>query len=62
MSFHRAHKSEVSVAAASLDDPERITPEFHMMMRDHMPWLKVDDGLPSHDRFPPEGEDRDAEL
>lgn len=61
-SFHRAHKSEVSVSAGSLDYPERITPQFHLMTESQVPWINLCDDLPTHHRFPPEGEDRDVDL
>lgn len=62
VSFCRPRKSETSVSAGSLDHPEVIAPEFHMMTASQVPWLKINDGLPSHDRFPPEGQDRDGGL
>ena len=60
LSFRRAHKSEVSVSAVSLDHPDSMTPEFHMMTATQMPWCNLNDELPSHDRFPPGGQDRDT--
>lgn len=62
MTFHRDHKSELDVAAGSLDHLESIAPEFHINTENQVPWLKLDDGLPCHLRFPPEGKDRDATL
>ena len=60
LTFQRKHKSELSIAAGSLDYPESIAPEFHLMTMSQVPWVKLDDGLPRHHRFPPEGKDRDA--
>jgi len=54
--------AELSVSVGSLDHPERATPVFHMMTEKQLPWIMLDDGLPCHLRFPPEGEDRDAGL
>ena len=54
--------AELSVSVGSLDHPEWVTPEFHMMTEKQLPWIKLEDGLPCHLRFPPEGKDRDAGL
>lgn len=62
LTFQREHKSEISVAAGSLDHPEVLAPEFHMMTASQMPWVQLADGLPRHHRFPPEGKDRDVGL
>ena len=62
ISFHRTHKSEVSISAGSLDNPESVTPDFHIMTESQIPWLKLNDGLPAHHRFAPGGEDRDLDL
>ena len=39
----------VCVTLASLDDPERISPTFHMWTSSEVSWLKVDDQLPRHE-------------
>jgi hypothetical protein len=39
----------VCVTIASLDDPERISPAFHMWTGSQVSWLKVDDKLPRHE-------------
>ncbi len=44
----------------TLDHPEAITPEFHMFTEEQIPWLKVDDGLPRHSKFPPERKGKDG--
>ena len=38
----------VCITLASLDDPERISPTFHMWTSSAVSWLKVDDQLPRH--------------
>ena len=38
----------VCVTLASLDDPEAISPTFHMWTSSAVSWLKVDDQLPRH--------------
>lgn len=62
LSFHRAHVSELSVTAGSLDHPDSVDPQFHMMTSSQVSWLKVNDGLPCHHRFPPDGNQRDVGL
>ena len=37
----------------TLDHPELVFPEFHMFTEEQIPWLKLDDGLPRHSKFPP---------
>ena len=37
----------------TLDNPELVIPEFHMFTEEQIPWLKLDDGLPRHSKFPP---------
>lgn len=40
------HPGEIDVAAASLDDPEEVTPQDHIWAGSMLSWLKFDDGLP----------------
>ena len=40
------HAEEIDIAAASLDDPERVTPQDHIWAGSMLSWLKFDDGLP----------------
>jgi hypothetical protein len=44
-------KDEIDVACASLDDPEAVTPEFHIFHDQKIGWVKLADGLPTHDGF-----------
>jgi hypothetical protein len=37
------------VTIASLDDPERIAPAFHMWTSSQVSWLEIDDQLPRHE-------------
>ena len=60
LTFRRG--SELSFSAGSLDHPEWITPELHIMTEYQLPWIKLNDGLPCHLRFAPGYEDRDAGL
>lgn len=45
----------VDVTVASLDTPAALPPRFHYWDSERLPWLKVDDGLPRHAQFPPQG-------
>lgn len=40
------HKEEIDIAAASLDDPERVAPQDHIFVGSMLSWLEFDDGLP----------------
>jgi hypothetical protein len=60
LSFARRDKAEMCVFAGSLDDPDAIEPSAHIFAEQRCAWLRLDDGLPSHARFPPGGEDREV--
>lgn len=45
---------EIDVAAATLDDPDAVTPAFHIFCEEAIGWAPIDDGLPRHDRFRPD--------
>ena len=36
----------------TLDDPEAVTPEFHMYTDEQISWVALDDGLPRYPAFP----------
>ena len=59
LTFARPDRDEMSVFAGSLDNPNDISPSKHVFAEQRCEWLHLDDGLPSHDRFPPGGEDRE---
>ena len=42
---------EIDVAAASLDDPERVVTQFHIFYDKHIGWAPAGDELPRHDGF-----------
>jgi len=49
------HQPEtVDFSVATLDDPGRVTPGFHIFWASRLPWLALDDGLPKFDRFRPD--------
>src|SRR5690349_6136954 len=39
---------------ATLDDPERIAPAFHIFRASRIGWFETADALPRHDRFRPD--------
>lgn len=43
------YAGEIHLYAASMDDPTRFTPQFHVHYAERLPWLHIDDDLP---RFP----------
>jgi hypothetical protein len=59
LSFTRLDRDEITVLAGSLDNPNVISPSEHIFANHQCEWLQLNDGLPSHDRFPPGGEDRE---
>lgn len=48
----------------TLDQPELVTPEFHIFTKEQIPWVKLDDGLPRYAKFPParKGKEGDEAL
>lgn len=42
---------QVSVLAPTLDDPEIAAPTAHMYVEHRIAWVKLDDGLPTHEKF-----------
>lgn len=42
---------QVSVLAPTLDDPAIATPTAHVYVEHQIPWVKLDDGLPTHEQF-----------
>lgn len=49
---HRRTPSEVDVATATLERPERWPPTHHGWVSHAVSWLRIDDGLPVHARRP----------
>ena len=43
---------EIYVTAATLDEPGAVTPTAHVYVEEKLPWVRLDDGLPQHQRFP----------
>ena len=42
---------QVSVLAPTLDDPGIVVPTAHVNVEDRLSWVKLDDGLPTHEQF-----------
>jgi hypothetical protein len=40
------HPEEIDISAATLDDPDAVTPDDHLWINSKVTWLKFDDGLP----------------
>jgi hypothetical protein len=41
------HPDEIDIAAATLDDPAAVPPLFNIWTRSRIPWVKLDQALPS---------------
>ena len=49
------HQPEtVDFSVATLDEPGRVRPGFHIFWSSRVAWLEFDDGLPKYDRFRPD--------
>jgi len=49
------HQPEtVDFSMATLDEPERILPSFHIFYASHIAWAPAGDELPRYDRFRPD--------
>jgi hypothetical protein len=44
----------VDFSIATLDEPARVMPGFHIFYASHIPWAPAGDDLPRHDRFRPD--------
>jgi hypothetical protein len=51
MGFEADHnEGEIHVYAASLAHPEIFEPKFHVHAEENLPWLRIEDALPRHDK------------
>jgi hypothetical protein len=49
------HQPEtIDFTVATLDDPGRMSPEFHIFWTSRLPWFEPKDDLPKHSRFRPD--------
>ena len=54
LAMRLVHQPEtIDFTIASLDDPERIAPGFHIWERRRIGWFETADDLPRHERFRP---------
>lgn len=53
LTWRRDGAGEIDVTAASLDDPGVVTPEDHTWTSQQLPWIRLGDGLPRHERRRP---------
>ena len=50
MGFEASHYSGgMHLVAASLENPDRFTPTFHVNYQSKLPWLRMNDDLPKYD-------------
>lgn len=40
--------NEIDITVASLDRPEAVAPAAHIWVEDRLPWIRLEDGLPTH--------------
>ena len=50
----RPGSERIGVSLAAFDDPEGLTPDCHFFTAFSAPWLKLDDGLPQYEEWPPD--------
>lgn len=48
---HEARPNEIDVTVVTLDDPDPVVPRRHLWVRDKLPWVVIDDGLPQFQEF-----------
>ncbi|MFZ5896533.1 MAG: GFA family protein [Myxococcota bacterium] len=49
---HAARQKEIDVTLVSLDDASDLAPTYHIWVRDKLPWIQLNDGLPAYDTVP----------
>lgn len=54
--FRGEHAELVDITNASLDDPDRVTPEYHIWRKSRIAWFDTADSLPRHDDSGPDWE------
>ncbi|HYZ47425.1 MAG TPA: GFA family protein, partial [Sphingomonas sp.] len=54
LAVHVTHQPDtLDFSVATLDEPARIAPGFHIFYASRIPWAEAGDELPRHDRFRP---------
>ena len=46
--LNEARAADIDLALASLDDPRELVPTMHMWVKDKLPWVSIEDGLPQY--------------
>lgn len=55
LAMHVKHQPDtIDFSLATLDDPARAAPGFHIFYASRIPWAGVSDNLPRHDAFRPD--------
>lgn len=50
MAFDAEHYAgEIHIYAASMREPEKFNPEFHVYYQSKLPWLKLEDTMPKYE-------------
>jgi hypothetical protein len=50
---HARHPDALDVTTTTLDEPGAVPPVDHIWVSERIPWMKTDDGLPTHAGFRP---------
>jgi len=50
---HDKRPAEIDVTLVSLDNPKVLEPVAHIWVQDKLPWVGIDDGRPSFEKFRP---------
>ncbi len=46
---HDSYPDEIHFYAASLENPEGFSPQFHVHYSEKLPWIELSDDLPRYD-------------
>jgi hypothetical protein len=52
LSFRGEGWNDIAVTIASLDDPNSITPESNVFLRERLHWVKLNEDMRNYDGFP----------
>lgn len=52
---HARRAAQVDITLCSLDDASALRPQAHIWVQDRLPWVGIDDGLPSYPRYRTDG-------
>jgi hypothetical protein len=61
LTFAWPERGEINLSVGSLDDPAVVRPSEHIFAEQRCAWLRLDDGLPAHDRYAPGDQDREPD-